>query len=119
MVTHVFNKLLPFLFNMNTLVTHHSLSLAYTNRFCVGMLAVLILAIKVEAALTVLLMNENVHSHTGCIVNFKYHLFIGMPFWHLCTLCSTQRSCPSAPPYYPNPTEQGLIQKIFKVGGCW
>ena len=38
MVTHVFNKLLPLLFNMNPSIGHHSLSCMYTNSFCVGML---------------------------------------------------------------------------------
>lgn len=33
-----FNKLLLLLFNMNTVVSYHNLSLACTNNFCVGML---------------------------------------------------------------------------------
>ena len=38
MVTHVLNKVLLSLFNMNIIVSRHSLSLAYTHSFCVGML---------------------------------------------------------------------------------
>ena len=56
MVTYVFNKLLPLLFNMNTLVSHHSLSLAYTNRFYVGILEDFIVIIQAKAALTLLRM---------------------------------------------------------------
>ena len=40
MVTHDFIKLLPFLFNMNTLVSEQSSPMTYANRFCVAMLAV-------------------------------------------------------------------------------
>ena len=54
MVTHVFNKLLPLLFNMNTLVSHQSLSLAYTNRFYVGIVEDSILITQPEAVLTLL-----------------------------------------------------------------
>ena len=34
MVAYVFNKVLPLLFNMNILVSFHSLSLAYTKLLC-------------------------------------------------------------------------------------
>ena len=36
-VTYAFYKLFPLLFNMNILVSFHSLSLAYTKSFCVCM----------------------------------------------------------------------------------
>ena len=54
MVTHNFNKLLPHLFNMNTLVSDQSSPMTYTNRFCVAMLAVFATYNPSEAALTVL-----------------------------------------------------------------
>ena len=54
MVTHNFNKLLPFLFNMNTLVSDQSSPMTYTSRFCVAMLAVFAIYNPSEAALTVL-----------------------------------------------------------------
>ena len=54
MVTHNFNKLLPFLFNMNTLVSDQSSPMTHTNRFCVAMLAVFATYNPSEAALTVL-----------------------------------------------------------------
>ena len=54
MVTHNFNKLLPFLFNMDTLVSDQSSPMTYTNRFCVAMLAVFATYNPSEAALTVL-----------------------------------------------------------------
>ena len=50
----VTNVLLPLLFNMNTLVSHHSLSLAYTNRFYVGIMEDIIPIIQDKAALTLL-----------------------------------------------------------------
>ena len=55
MVTHNFNKLLPFLFNMDTLVSDQSSPMTYTNRFCVAMLAVFATYNLSEAALTVLM----------------------------------------------------------------
>ena len=54
MVTHNFNKLLPFLFNMDTLVSDQSSPMTYTNRFCVAMLAVFATYNPSEAVLTVL-----------------------------------------------------------------
>ena len=54
MVTHNFNKLLPFLFNMDALVSDQSSPMTYTNRFCVAMLAVFATYNPSEAALTVL-----------------------------------------------------------------
>ena len=54
MVTHNFNKLLPFLFNMNTLVSDQSSPMTYTSRFCVAMLAAFAIYNPSEAALTVL-----------------------------------------------------------------
>ena len=54
MVTHNFNKLLPFLFNMDTLVSDQNSPMTYTNRFCVAMFAVFDTYNPSEAALTVL-----------------------------------------------------------------
>ena len=55
MVTHVFKEVFPLLFNMNTLVIHHSLFLAYINSLCVGILEDFDIGIiQVEVALTVL-----------------------------------------------------------------
>ena len=56
MVTHNFNKLLPFLFNMDTLVSDQSSPMTYTSRFCVAMLAVFATYNPSEAALIVLSM---------------------------------------------------------------
>ena len=47
-------KLLPFLFNMNTLVSDQSSPMTYTNKFCVAILAVFATYNPSEAALTVL-----------------------------------------------------------------
>ena len=55
MVTHNFNRVLPFLFNMNTLVSDQSSPMAYTNRFCVAILLAVFATYNLsEVALTVL-----------------------------------------------------------------
>ena len=88
MVTYVFNKLLPLLFNMNTLVSHHSLSLAYTNRFYVGILEDFIVIIQAKAALTLLRMYscfdttfpmsellQQIKQNLGCFIYMKHPKF--------------------------------------------
>ena len=73
MVTHVFKKLLPLLINMTTLVSHHSLSLAYTNRLYVG---ILILIIQAKAALInipELLLCSLVHSSLWIRIHGAYY----------------------------------------------
>ena len=66
MVTHNFNKLLPFLFefNMDTLVSDQSSPMTYTNRFCIAMLAVFATYNPSEAALTVLSAMYKLISYT-------------------------------------------------------
>ena len=65
MVTHNFNKLLPFLFNMDTLVSDQSSPMTYTNRFCVAMLAVFATYNPSEAALTVLSIGTSSYGIRG------------------------------------------------------